>query len=459
MKPIKDWSGALAAGLAAIRTQYKLPAAFPPEVEVAAEAAARRPLDGHVDRTAIPFVTLDPASSVDLDQALAIERSGRDLVLHYAIADVGWFVADGDVLDREAWARGSTIYLPDDKVRLYPAALSEGAASLLPDGDRPAVIFTVRVGGDGEVMLDGVERAKIRSRAKLGYATVRPEDLPDGFTELAGRIAQAELRRGAARTDPPQQELRAVDGGYALDFRPMSGIERCNAAMSLATNLAIAKCLHQNGTGLFRTMAEPDKRAVKRLRHSATAFGIDWPAAMSLEERERSLDPDNPKHAAFMLAVRRSGRDAGYAPFRAGETAWHSAIAATYVHATAPLRRLADRYVIEAALAVANGRPVAEDVASAFEPLAEVMKKADARSAQVDSAVIELAEAVMLQDKVGTRFEGRVTDLDQRGARIPLCALPVVTRVPGEGLAIGAPLFLKLTEADPVRRLARFERA
>ena len=459
MKPIKDWTGALATGLAAIRMQYKLPAAFPPEVEAAAEASARRPLDAHADRTALPFVTLDPASSVDLDQAFAIERSGTDILLHYAIADVGWFVAHGDVIDREAWARGVTIYLPDDKVRLYPAALSEGAASLLTDGERPAVIFTVRIGGDGEVELDGVERARIRSRAKLGYATVRPQDLPDGFSELAGRIAAAEMRRGAARTDPPQQELRAVDGGYVLDFRPMSAIERCNAAMSLAANLAIAKCLHQNGTGLFRTMAEPDKRAIKRLRHSATAFGIDWPAETSLEERERTLDPADPKHAAFMLAIRRAGRDAGYAPFRAGETAWHSAVAATYVHATAPLRRLGDRYVVEAALAVANGRPVPDDVAAAFQPLAEVMKKADARSAQVDSAVIELAEAVTLTGKLGMRFEGRVTDLDQRGARIQLCALPVVTRVPGDGLELGEQVFLRLTEADPVRRLTRFEPA
>ncbi len=459
MKPIKDWSGALGAGLAAIRGQYKLPAAFPPEVEAAAEAAARRPLDDHADRTALAFVTLDPISSIDLDQAFAIERSGGDLLLHYAIADVGWFVRHGDPIDREAWARGVTIYLPDDKVRLYPAALSEGAASLLPDGERPAIIFTVRIRADGQVALDGVERAPIRSRAKLGYATVRAEDLPDGFAELAERIAAAELRRGAARTDPPQQELRAVDGGYELDFRPMSPIERGNAALSLAANLAIANCLHGHGTGLFRTMAEPGKRAVKRLRHSATAFGIDWPSTMSLEERERTLDPADAKHAAFMLAIRRAGQDAGYAPFRANETAWHSAVAATYVHATAPLRRLGDRYVNEAALAVANGRPVPDDIEQAFEPLAEATKKADARASQIDSAVIELAEAVVLSDKVGNRFEGRVTDIDQRGARIQLCTLPVVTRVPDEGLELGEQLFLTLTEADPVRRLTRFERA
>ncbi|WP_240913838.1 hypothetical protein [Sphingomonas sp. HDW15A] len=126
------------------------------------------------------------------------------------------------------------------------------------------------------------------------------------------------------------------------------------------------------------------------------------------------------------------------------------------MHATAPLRRLADRYVVEAALSVANGKPVQPEIAAAFEPLAEVMKKADAKAAQVDSSVIELAESVVLSDDVGSSFEGRVTDLDQRGARIQLCDLPVITRVAEDSLALGDRVFVRLTEVDPVRRLARF---
>ncbi len=98
-------------------------------------------------------------------------------------------------VDIEAWARGETIYIPDGKVSLYPPILSEGAASLLPDADKAAIIFVVRVATDGTSTLDSAERAIVRSRAKLGYATVRPEDLPDGFTELSRRIEAAELAR------------------------------------------------------------------------------------------------------------------------------------------------------------------------------------------------------------------------------------------------------------------------
>lgn len=221
MKAIVDPTNALARGLKDIRTQFKVPASFPPDVIAAAQAAAKRAPTQHVDRTTLPFVTLDPASSTDLDQAFFIEASGSDLLLRYAIADVAWFVADGDVVDREAWNRGTTFYLPGGKASLYPEVLSQDAASLLPDGPRPAVIFTVRVDGNGLVKLDGAERALIRSKAKLTYDSVKPDDLPAGFAELAKRIFAAEDRRGASRVDPPEQEVEAVGKGkFQLAFRP-----------------------------------------------------------------------------------------------------------------------------------------------------------------------------------------------------------------------------------------------
>ena len=109
MKILLDPAHALGDGLAAIRTELQLPTHFSPEVEAAAQAAIERPLSDHVDRTALPFVTLDPASSTDLDQAFAIEAAGADLLLRYAIADVAWFVDDGDPIDQESWLRGTTI--------------------------------------------------------------------------------------------------------------------------------------------------------------------------------------------------------------------------------------------------------------------------------------------------------------------------------------------------------------
>lgn len=459
MKALHDPDRLLAQGLAEIRGQFKIPGGFPPAVIEAVQGAVRRSPNGHTDRTAMPFVTLDPASSTDLDQAFAIETAGADLLLHYAIADVGWFVGTGDPLDAEAWERGETTYLPDGKAGLYPPQLAEGAASLLPDGPRPAVVFTTRVAPDGAVSLDGAQRALIRSRAKLAYETVRAEDLPAGFVELARRIAAAEDHRGAARVDPPEQEVEHNgDGHFTLRFRPLLPSETRNAALSLATNLAVADALYRAGSGLFRVMAGPDERAIGRLRHTARAFGLTWPAEASLAQFERRLDPADPRDAAFMLAVRRAGQGASYVPYRAGTVPWHAAMAATYCHCTAPLRRLADRYVVEAALAIANGKPVPEASANAFETLGAVMGRSGARSAQVERAVVDLAEAAILAGREGELFDAVVTDLGENGARIQLCALPVVARTTAHSVRPGTRIRVRLTQADPARRAVRFER-
>ena len=173
-----DLTDEIVDGLRGIRGQFKVPAELPAAVVQAADDAAKRAPTSHTDRTEWPFVTLDPATSTDLDQAFHIETTGNDVLLHYAIADVAWFVDDGGVLDQEAWQRGETQYLPDGKAGLYPAALAEGAASLLPDGPRPAIVFHVRVDTEGASKLDGVERSLIRSRAKLAYETVQPAQLP-----------------------------------------------------------------------------------------------------------------------------------------------------------------------------------------------------------------------------------------------------------------------------------------
>jgi len=459
MKVIVDPTHALGRGLALIRTQFRIPETFPPAVLAEAETAAVRAPGDHVDRTAIPFVTLDPASSTDLDQAFAIDRAGKDLLLHYAIADVAWFVDDDGAIDREAWARGTSQYLPDGKAPLYPPVLSERAASLLPDGPRPAVVFTVRVAPDGCVKLDGVERAIVRSRAKLAYDNVRDTDLPPDFAALAERIQAADDRRGASRVDPPEQEVhQAETGDFELTFRPRLQSEDRNAAMSLACNLAVADALLAHHTGLFRVMAPPDQPAIRRLRFTARAFGLVWPEAETLGQFQKNLSANDPREAAFMLAARRAGVGASYAPYEPGVVPWHVAMAATYAHATAPLRRLADRYVVRAALAIANGQPVPDAVTQAFAKLPPVMARADALGGQIERAVVDLAEAVMLKGCEGRVFPAIVTDVDERGARMQLRDQPVVARVPAHAVQPGDAITVRLIATDPERRLIQFER-
>lgn len=470
-------------GFAKLRDDFDVPGEHPADVQAAAEDAADRPFDvvapggtprrwEHVDRTDLEFLTLDPASSTDLDQAFAVSRSGDDVVLHYAIADVGWFVRHGDPIDREAWRRGSTIYLPDGRAGLHPERIAEDAGSLLPGSPKPAIVFTVRVASDGKVRLDGVERAMIRNRAKLAYSTVQPRDLPDAFPELSRRIEVAEAARGADRIQWPEQEVvRTEGGGFTLQFRPRNEAEGENAAMSLATNMAIADALWEARTGLFRTMPPVDERRLGRLRHTARAFGLDWPKGMSLGAFEQSLPAGDPRTSAFQLAVRRAAGGASYTPYEEFERdggpkdggvkdgkPWHAALAATYVHATAPLRRLADRYVIEATLAIANGREVPDEIESALTELPAAMQRGATLANRVDRAAIDLAEAILLQGHEGEVFEAVVTDEDDRGARLQICEPAVVSRTVARRVDPGDDIQVKLVEVDVTERRVVFER-
>ncbi len=449
-------AAALFEGLARIRREFEVPGPHPAEVLAAAEQAARRVPTEHVDRTDLGFVTLDPASSTDLDQAFAIETLGSDLLLHYAIADVGWFVTHGDPVDREAWRRGVTVYLPDGRASLHPTVLAEDAASLLPGADRPAVIYRVRVDAAGHGTLEGAERALIRSRAKLAYDTVQPEELPAGFEELTRRLLEAEAARGAGRVEFPEQELEPLGptpaDGVELRIRARLQSEAHNAALSLVCNMAVADVLVAAGTGLFRVLPAVEDRQLRWLRLTAEAFGLDWGAGESLAAFERRLPLDDPAAMAFSLAVRRAAGGASYAPFQDGERPWHSAVAATYAHVTAPLRRLQDRYVADAVLAVVEGRPVPDTTQAAFVELPAVMAEADRRANGAAAAALDLAEALALVGREGERFAGVVTDADDRGARVQLVAPPVMTRVRGDGLRPGDRVEVELRSADAMAR-------
>jgi exoribonuclease R len=117
----------------ALREELAVPGESPLEVLREAETVAATPFAIDYDQTQIPFVTVDPPGSRDLDQAVHIAAtSSGGYVVSYAIADVASFVRPGSALDEETLRRGETLYFPDARILLHPAVLSEGAASLLP---------------------------------------------------------------------------------------------------------------------------------------------------------------------------------------------------------------------------------------------------------------------------------------------------------------------------------------
>ncbi len=410
---------ALNQGFHAIAIQFDLPSSFPLQVVSETEAITHAGragmhdyMSGRRDATAIPLVTLDPASSTDLDQAFAIEQDGDELVLHYALADVSAFVSPGSEIEKEAWKRGLTIYGLAKKIPLYPKEISQGAASLLPDGPKPAVLVSVGLSPSGKVRLLEIDRVLCRSRAKLAYDGVDLSKLPN-VEEFARRMWADEVARGAMRVEFPQQEVvvdESAPGGVRLVLRPRVLSASINSTLSLSVNMAIGTLLQDAQVGLFRIMDDPDTRNIESLRRTAHALGIAWLPTESLRDLQRRMDPQNYSHQRFLLDARRAGGRARYAVYNSEKPAWHSAIGSTYAHVTAPMRRLADRYCLDLAFLVANGQRIPPLLSERIAQLPAVMERCEARAANVERAVIDLLEAVSLQHRIGELLTAEVVD-------------------------------------------------
>ena len=450
--------------LAVLRTELSVPGAFAPDVEAeAARTATTWARDGRIDATDLALVTLDPAGSRDLDQAFVLERAEGGFVFHYAIADVASFVPAGGPIDIEAHRRGETFYLPDGRVPLHPTVLSEGAASLLPGVERPAVLWRVELDAGAEVRSVHVQRAVVRSRAQLDYDAVE-RTAPEVYTLLAefGRLRQEQERaRGAVSLPVPEQQVVADGSGWRLAYRAPLPVEDWNAQLSLLTGMCAARLMLDHGVGLLRTMPPPDAATVASLRRSAVALGVAWPEGAAYADVIRRLDANQPANAAVLRLAAVLFRGAGYVAFDGSLPAMqtHSALASPYAHATAPLRRLADRYVSECCLAVAAGVAVPDWVRTALPSLPQQMADADRRAHQVDRAVVDLAEALVLQPRVGAVFAGVVVESGERGGEVQLREPAVRARVEGAPLPLGAEVEVRLVSVDVEKRRVVFAAA
>ncbi|WP_239117390.1 RNB domain-containing ribonuclease [Planotetraspora phitsanulokensis] len=457
----------LATGLARIRHEFGLPGDFPPAVLDEAQQAARSLAVPDEDRTDLPFVTIDPPGSMDLDQALCIEKRLGGYRVWYAIADVAAFVRPGGAMDLEARTRGETVYLPDSRVPLHPTVLSEGAASLLPGQVRPAALWCVDLDSDGELVGVDLRRAMVRSRERLDYATVQAAvdaGRAEGTLKLLSKVGPLRLAleraRGGVSLPTPEQEVVHNGDGYALEFRATLPCEAWNAQISLLTGMSAAQLMLDAGIGVLRVLPPPAPRDIVKARRVAAALGVPWPENASYGDVVHDLDPKVPGHAAFLRESTILLRGAAYTAFDGAppRVTGHSAVAAPYTHVTAPLRRLVDRYATEVCVAVAAGEPVTEQVQEALSVLPEQMSVAGRRASGVERACVDLVEAAVLHRRLGQSFDAVVIDVDEGrpGGQVQVTDPAVVARCDGDRLPLGERVRVRLTRADPATREVRF---
>ncbi|GAA1775987.1 RNB domain-containing ribonuclease [Agromyces lapidis] len=454
----------LADSLAALRASLDLPEAFPPEALAEAEAASA-PAPA-ADLRELPFATIDPSGSTDLDQAMHLARRGDGYLVHYAIADVPAFVAPGGAVDLAARGRGQTLYAADGRIPLHPPAIGDDRASLLPGVDRPAFVWRFELGADGAIASTRLERALIRSRARLDYpeaqALIEAGDR-DAPVALLGEIGRARIEqerlRGGASLNAPDEEIVRRDGGYDLLRRTPLPVEDWNAQLSLMTGMAAAAMMLDARVGVLRTMPAPDGERLAAFRRQTEALGCPWPDELSYGEYLRGLDRSDPLALAVLQVAGGLFRGAGYVAFDGTPPAEteQAALAAPYAHVTAPIRRLVDRWGLVVCEAVAAGREVPDWARDSLAALPPIMAASAQRAAQLDSGSIARVEAALLHGRVGERFTATVLELRGERAVFQLETPAVTASCPAPaGARAGGTIEVVLEAADIKAGTVRF---
>jgi exoribonuclease R len=212
--------------------------------------------------------------------------------------------------------------------------------------------------------------------------------------------------------------------------------------------------------GILRTVPEADPKRLARLRRTAAALDVPWPKELDYPSFVRTLDPSVPRQAALLQQAAGVMRGSGYGAFagRAPKDPVHAALASTYAHTTAPLRRLVDRYVGEACVALSAGKEPAEWVLAALPELPAVMEQSAQKASQYEAGIVSTLEAAVLQRRVGKTFEAVVVDVDDdgEGGVVQLRDPAVTARCDGKGLPLGERIEVRLELADVMQRQVRF---
>ncbi|WP_158044407.1 ribonuclease R [Skermanella pratensis] len=491
---LSDMANPRSISLIAIHSQ-DLPTVFS---EAALEEAGRAEpptLEGRIDLRDIPLVTIDGADARDFDDAVWAEPDpevpgGWHALV--AIADVAFYVRPGRPLDRAAFQRGNSAYFPDRVVPMLPEALSNDLCSLRPGEDRACLAVHLWIDARGELTRHRFVRGLMRSAARLTYEQVQaacdgaPDDdvgplLGPVIAPLYGAfrtLNEARARRGTLELDLPERQVRLDERGGVVAITPRKRLDshRLIEEFMICANVAAAEALEAKGAPcIYRVHDQPSMNKLESLREflhgmgHKLAQGTLKPSDFTgILERVRG----RPEAAVISEVILRSQAQASYDPENIG----HFGLALRrYAHFTSPIRRYAD-LVVHRALIRAHGLGAGgldDAEAARMTEIAEHISSTERRAALAERDAGDRFTAAFLAERVGATFSGRITgvtrfglfvELDETGADglVPVSSLPddqyehqershaLVGRRSGRSYRLGAPVKVKLVEADPV---------
>jgi ribonuclease R len=420
--------------------KYDLPVGFPSGV---LEQAEKIPLtippsaiSHREDLRTVQVFTIDPEDARDFDDAIHIRRFGDQWEVGVHIADVSHYVTPGSALDREAYKRGNSVYLPDRVLPMLPERLSNGVCSLRPDEDHLTKSVIIRFDQAGRLKSHRFAATIIRSRFRLTYQEAYerlrqpPENQLDHFLHQAWRIASAlrerRFSKGALELDFPEVRVRVDQSGKAIGLiKEENDISHqlIEEFMLLANEIVGRETKNRSLPSVYRVHEDPDPEKLLEFQELARSHGLAPGDLSQKREMQRFLKliAGRPDEGLLKVSLLRSLRKAIYLPAPLG----HFGLAkGDYTHFTSPIRRYADLIVhrtfdallsSEANAAVLPRRKLARS--SRLEEVCEHISATERIAADAEREAVRLKKLEYLEGLIGGphRFQATVVEVRNYG--------------------------------------------
>lgn len=441
IEEILGYEGDVGLDINLIIANHHLPKIFPQEALAEAEAVAREPLslEGRRDYRQDPVITVDGADAKDLDDAVYCRKNeDGTFTLWVHIADVSHYVRPGSAIDKEAYRRGTSVYLADRVIPMLPVVLSNGMCSLNEGEDRYTMSVEMKIDRHGKVIASEVGPGMIRSARRFHYAEVKqalfdgivPDDIAphlpmlQDWLELSEILIHMREQRGALGFEFPEFKVLLDQEGHPLRIvrKDRTMAERMIEEAMLIANETIARFISQeNRTAIYRVHRNPDRDKLHQLENLLEALGI--PVRLSEEpspkEIQQLLHEAEKQQAALPVEVMtlRALPQAYY-----DTTNWgHFGLASEcYTHYTSPIRRYPDLEVHRLIREVLAGKRQPSYRKSWLGRVAEQSSMAERRAVEAERETVELKRTEYMLPFVGEAFSATVSGITDFGIFVTL---------------------------------------